>query len=169
MTKLEHPVPSDMLRAIGDMTVSFALLEMTIQDLVGWFISGHQRIGQIVTSEAAFPRLLNMARALYIDQHGRDGHYQDLDALLREAENAYSQRNLVTHSIWATGSTLDSAMRVKFSARDKKGFTATFKEMDAHGVHEQAEGFKALAYRVQMFWISLFDAGKQPGGPSVVS
>jgi hypothetical protein len=59
---LQHPVPEDHLKAIGDITVSFALLESHIQNLIGSLIYEHQRIGQIITAELSFKNL----RALLI-------------------------------------------------------------------------------------------------------
>ena len=164
MTKLQHPVPKDVLTAIGDMTVSFALLEMTIQTLAESLISNRQRIGQIVTSELPFPRLVTLTRALYLEGHSQDADYPTLDRLLREADKVYSERNLVIHSLWATGSSPDSATRVKFTARDRGGFTAKFREVDARAVQEQVEGIKSLARQFQAFWVHLVETGKESSG-----
>src|SRR5262249_19904395 len=45
------PVPERVLARIGDITVSFAVLEMTIQGLAASQLQESQRIGQIITAE----------------------------------------------------------------------------------------------------------------------
>ena len=48
---MQHSVPKDHLTEIGDMIVSFTLLESQIQSFIGSLIFEHQRIGQIITAE----------------------------------------------------------------------------------------------------------------------
>ena len=48
---LNHPVPEAHLKSIGDITVSFALLESVIQSLIGSLIYENQRIGQRSNSD----------------------------------------------------------------------------------------------------------------------
>jgi len=54
---MHHPVPKEHLEQIGDITVSFALLENTMQDILALFLGGNRRIQQIVTAELSFKNL----------------------------------------------------------------------------------------------------------------
>jgi hypothetical protein len=69
---LQHPVPVQLLARIGDITVSFALLESTIQTLAGSQLQEHQRIGQIITAELSFRNLRALVTSLYRERHGED-------------------------------------------------------------------------------------------------
>ena len=61
---MQHPAPKKLLVHIGDITVSFTLLELKIQNLVGSLTDNHQRIGQITTAELAFSRLIPLVNSL---------------------------------------------------------------------------------------------------------
>ena len=69
---LQHPVPDNLLKSIGDITVSFAMLESQIQTLIASMLNEHQRIGQIVTAELSFRNLKALMISLYIEGHGKD-------------------------------------------------------------------------------------------------
>src|SRR5262245_11547749 len=69
---MSHPVPGKLLVDVGHITVSFALLEHTIQSLVRSLIAEHQRIGQIITVELSFRSLRGLAISLYKERHGDD-------------------------------------------------------------------------------------------------
>ena len=72
MGKLQHPVPPKLLTNIGDITVSFSLLENVLQMLVGALLREHQRIGQIITAQLAFKSLRALVDSLYKEKYGED-------------------------------------------------------------------------------------------------
>ena len=82
---LQHPVPESHLKLIGDMTVSFALLESVIQSLVGSLINEHQRIGQIITAELSIKNIRALLISLYLERHGEDDDFVQLREFMRRA------------------------------------------------------------------------------------
>ena len=82
---MKHPVPDQHLIHIGDITASFALLEMMIQTLIGSLIAEHQRIGQIITAELSFRNLRALVISLYRERHGDDDDYSKLKSLMNKA------------------------------------------------------------------------------------
>ncbi len=107
---LQHPVPEKFLVHIGDITVSFALLESTIQSLIGSFIAEHQRIGQIITTELAFRNLRALTISLYKERHGEDTDFGILRELMKRAADLEEKRNQITHSVWGAGDTADTVL-----------------------------------------------------------
>jgi len=101
MTKqIRHTVSEQHLIYIGDITVSFALLEIIIQDLIGSFIAEHQKIGQIITAELSFRNLIALVISLYIERHGKDDDYLILD-ILPEILNEQQKNNKVRNIVYA--------------------------------------------------------------------
>jgi hypothetical protein len=163
---LQHPVPNSLLVHIGDMTVSFALLESTIQSLTWSLIREHQRIGQIITSELSFRNLRALLISLYVERHGKDSDYDALRALMIRSGQLEEERNKLTHSVWAAGSSPDTITRIKITAREKHGFKADFEQYDEDRLHEVADGIKTLAAELQRFHIDLLERGKVVNNPS---
>src|SRR5262245_40400051 len=118
---LQHPVPATLLVHIGDITVSFALLESEIQTLIGSFLQEHQRIGQIIKAELAFKNLRALAISLYRERHGEDAGFGALRKLMKRAAAAEEKRNQITHSLWAAGDTKDTITRIKTTAKENRG------------------------------------------------
>lgn len=115
---LEHPVPPELLTQIGDVTVSFALLENQIQFLMSGLVGRPQRVGQILGSYLSFSNLRAAAVSLYVDRHGEDEDFAVLKGLLALAGKIEEERNRITHSVWGAGE-LGTAARLKVTAREK--------------------------------------------------
>jgi len=165
MSELKHPVPSQLLEHIGDITVSFAMLEGVIQGLVGPMINEHQRVGQIITAELSFKNLRALAISLYLERHGEDDDFGDLRELMKRAGQTEQARNRITHSVWAAGKTPDTITRVKTTAKEKHGVQFKFEQLGASDLAEVAEEARALAFDIQKFMIKLIDEGKAINSP----
>lgn len=98
---MQHQVPENLLRHIGDITVSFALLENTLQMVVHSLVASSQRIGQIITAELGFKNLRALSISLYKERLGEGDKFDQFRALLRRAAEAEDKRNQITHSLWA--------------------------------------------------------------------
>lgn len=114
---MQHTVSNPHLILIGDITVSFALLEMAIQSLIGSLIAEHQRIGQIITAELSFKNLRALAISLYLERNGEDEDYRKLKSLMNKAGKIEATRNNIIHSIWAAGKDKDCIARIKTTAK----------------------------------------------------
>ena len=130
---LQHPVPENHLKAIGDITVSFALLEFQIQNLIGSLIYEHQRIGQIITAELSFKNLRALLISLYLERHGEDEDFNNLRDFMKRAGQAEEKRNQIIHSVWAAGKDKDHITRFKTTAKEKHGIRFKFEEVSADG------------------------------------
>jgi hypothetical protein len=157
---LQHPVPAGLLTRIGDITVSFALLENAIQTLVGSLVKEHQRISQIITAELAFRNLRALAVSLYRERHGEDADFEVLRALMRRAGYLEEQRNQITHSIWAAGDSADTVTRIKTTAKEQRGLHFDWTRVGEEDLAAVAEAMKLLAGEIQAFWIHQREAGK---------
>jgi hypothetical protein len=158
---LKHPVPNALLARIGDITVSFALLESQIQTLAASQLHESQRVGQIITAELSFRNLRALTVSLYRERHGEDSDFEELGALMRRAARLEELRNQITHSIWgAGGSTAQAITRIKMTAKEKQGLRFDFESVTAEDLGSVAEQMQRLGGDVQDFWIRLVEAGK---------
>ncbi len=158
---LQHPVPDQHLRSIGDITVSFALLESIIQSLVGSMLNDPQRIGQIITAELSFKNLRALMISLYIERHGReDSDFEELKGLMTRAGQIEDKRNQITHSIWGAGKDADTITRIKTTAKEKHGIRFCFEDVSYGYLSDFATEIKVLAGEIQTYWIHLVEKGK---------
>jgi hypothetical protein len=162
---LEHPVPNPALTAIGDVAVSFALLESTLQTMLGSLIYEHQRVGQIIAAELPFRGLRALALALYRERHGEDANFEQLRDLIRRAGDLEDERNRVMHSVWGAGATADSVTRIKMTAKEKHGLRFDFVPVTAAELSDVAGSIKVLAHDIQSFWSQGVDGGRLVNNP----
>ena len=66
----KHPVPEKILTKIGDITVSFALVQLMIHLLVTELVDQGPRIGGIITAELSLKNLRALALSLYQERFG---------------------------------------------------------------------------------------------------
>lgn len=160
-----HPVPEQHLTHIGDITVSFALLESTIQSLVGSLIYEHQRIGQIITAELSFKSLRALLITLYIERHGEDDDFVRLREFMRCAAAVEEKRNQITHSIWGTGEDAKTITRIKTTAKEKYGIRFQFESFKAEELKAVALEIRRLAEELQQLHSALLEKGKVINNP----
>jgi hypothetical protein len=163
---LRHPVPETHLKCIGDITVSFALLESVIQILVGSLIKEHQRIGQIITAELSFKNLRALLISLYLERHGEDEDFNKLRELMKRAAEIEAKRNQITHSIWGAGKDADTITRIKTTAKERHGIRFQFEGVTSEALGIVANEIRQLADDIQRFYIDLLNQGKVINNPS---
>jgi len=158
---LQHPVPDQHLKSIGDITVSFALLESQIQSLIGSLLNERQRIGQIITAELPFKNLIALMISLYIERHGKeDADFKKLKGLMTHARQVEDKRNQITHSIWGANKDADTITRIKTRAKEKHGIRFYFEDTSSDCLADFATEIKVLTEEIQRFWIDLMKNGK---------
>lgn len=150
---LKHPVPDEHLTAIGDVTVSFALLESQFQGVAHLLLDKPQRISQIITVELAFKNLRALVASLFIERFGKDSEwYRSLRPLLVRANELEGIRNGITHSVWACGPELGpvkrTVTRVKATAKEAHGYKFNYEHVTAEQLREVASDIKRLALDV---------------------
>jgi len=164
--KLQHPVPEHHLIEIGDITVSFALLEFSIQHLISSFINEHQRIGKIVCVELSFKNLRALGISLYLEKFGEDDDYKSLRNFMKRAGKIEEQRNQIIHSIWTAGKDKNHVNRNKTTAKEKDGLKFKSEEYSVERLSNLATQIKILAFDVQQFWLHLLETSKTYNNPA---
>lgn len=163
---VQHAVPKELLVHMGDITVSFAMLEFHIQMLTGSLINEHQRIGQIVTAELSFRALRGLVTSLYRERHGEDADFGTLVDLMKRAQALEEIRNQITHSIWLAGDPANTIMRFKTTAREKPGLKFSFEKMGELEFANVASDLQLLTGEILEFTMKLIRSGKAINNPS---
>jgi hypothetical protein len=159
---LQHPVTDRHLRQIGDITVSFALVENVMQGLAWSLIGRDQQVGQIVTAELSFQRLRALTLSLYRVKRGDDPGFDTLKELMGRAATVEQDRNRIVHSVWGAGKG-ETITRIKATAKEKQGLRFGFEEVTEDDLRQLGDALKELAHDIQRFWISLYpNAESQP-------
>ena len=161
----QHPVPPPLLILIGDMTVSFARLELMMKGLFGSLIREHQRLGQILSAELSFSRLIDAIISLYQDRHGIDDDFKLLRGLLTRAGVIEEERNSITHSFWGASATPGAITRVKITSRRKQGYHVQFEEYDAIKLKAVVDEIKTLDDEIGKFHWEFIKKGKVINNP----
>jgi len=162
---LQHPVPQKLLKQLGDMTVSFAMLESQMQTLLGSLIREHQTVGQILASQLSFAKLRATVVSLYLDRHGDDGDFKTLRKLLNRAGKIEDERNRLTHSVWGAGNTPDDITQMKITCRERRGYHFESQQWDEARFVAFNESIKRLAFEFLQFWTQLLQKGKAINNP----
>lgn len=158
---LQHPVPDQHLKSIGDITVSFTLLESQIQTLIGSMLNERQRIGQVITAELSFKNLRALMISLYIERHGKeDADFEKLKELMTNAGKVEEKRNQITHSIWGAGKDANTITRIKTTAKEKHGIRFHFEDVSSGDLADFATEIKVLSEEIQRYWIHLMENRK---------
>jgi hypothetical protein len=162
---LQHPVPPELLVHIGDMTVSFALLETHLQMLMGSMLTDDQGVGQILSVTLPFRRLREVTASLYLHRHGDDEDFKRLTVLLQEAADIEEERNRITHSIWGAGGKKGTVARMKMTIRQKDGYKFKSEMYDEERLRAFAERIKGTACDISGFLMEMLKAHKAINSP----
>lgn len=154
-TILQHPVEEEHLKHIGDIIVSFAMLESTIQSLLGSLVYEHQRIGQIITAELSFAKIRALLISLYLERHGEDNDFKTFKTLMNRAKTIEDKRNQLVHSVWVSGKDINTITRVKTTAKETHGIRFHWEDITANHLKRIASDIKVLAFDIRKFHTSL--------------
>lgn len=152
--KPSHFVPVDILAAIGDVVVSFSLLEHEVQSLCGTMLDSDAKVGKIVAAGMSFSSRRALAASLFKYKFGEGPHLDLLRKLLRRAEQVEGLRNQIMHSVWGkTGATPDEIVRMKDTAREKTGLAFQQITVAAPELHAIAEEIRQVSWNLTRFRI----------------
>jgi hypothetical protein len=93
----------------------------------------------------SFKNLLALAASSYRHKESDPARYKEFEELLKRAGHLEDERNQIMHCIWAAGSTADRICRVKFTAKQKRGYDAKFEEKSLDDLNELADALMHLA------------------------
>ncbi len=117
------------LKAIGLITVNFALLQSQIEFAIKFLLGTDQRVGQIITAELSFKNLLALFSSLYRFRTQDAKAIEKLKRLIKKIDQAEKKRNTVIHSLWAGSNTQEAIVRFKTTAKVSRGLTNQFEEV----------------------------------------
>jgi hypothetical protein len=152
---LQHPVPEEHLKHIGDITVSFSVLEETLKFFLWEFITGDYRNVEIITANMPFSDIRPLAIGLYKQRYGEDDNFKILQKYINQCAKIEERRNQITHSVWLAGRDATSVTRMKATLRTKKGWQVKFSDETVQGLQDFANEIKSLAVQIHEFMILL--------------
>lgn len=153
-------VTEEQLKCIGDITVSFAKLELVTQLLAGSLIAEEQFIGRILTVELPFRTLRAVVISLYKErQKVEDEDYQTLQELMKRAAEIEDRRNQIIHSVWLGGDE-NTITRIKTKAKERHGLKFDVEDVTTKSLADDATKIKQLTHEVVNFLLALTDKGK---------
>jgi hypothetical protein len=156
---MKHPGPKEHLEYIGDMTVSFALLEAAVQSIVWTLIGEGQRIGNIIKAELSFKNLRTLGLNLYQERYGEDSNFRTFNSLMKKVDELEDRRNQFTHSIWAVGKDSESLTRFKTTSKRNKGLHFQIEDVQTKDLADFVINIQKLYDEIQGIWIHLLDRG----------
>ncbi len=110
----------EYLEPLGQITANFSDLEADLAGLVWSLIGEDKKIGQIVTAQLSFSKLLDILSSLFRHTSDDDNLISELDGLIKQAQKIGEKRNRYVHSVWFSGHP-NTLRRVKLKASRKKG------------------------------------------------
>jgi hypothetical protein len=126
MSPKNPPSSNDYLRAIGDLSVSFAWLEKLLGLFVGELLTSDGPAGLHVTSGSEVTELVAMFRSLFLYRVDKEPLRKKCVKLCGQIENLKDSRNRYLHSqvvLLANAQGFTEAQRSKMSKRNKHGLT----------------------------------------------
>jgi len=127
---------SDYLHPLGQITANFSDLEADLAGLIWSLIGDDKKIGQIVTAQLSFPKLLDTLSSLFRHKfEDKKDWIDELDGLIRGAQEISDKRNTLVHSVWFAGHP-NTLRRVKIKAKRKEGLRIQSEDMEAEKLRE---------------------------------
>jgi hypothetical protein len=152
---MQHQVGPEHLEAIGDITVSFAMLESVLQGLVHTLLGTRLAIAQTVTAEISFKGLRALAASLWIERYGKaQALTVDFLKLMTRIRAVEEKRNQVTHSLWAANEE-GLVLRIKRTAKETRGLELKYDQVAPADLAKIAGEIKRVASEVQSLHLGM--------------
>lgn len=141
-TTLVHGCSDDFLRAIGDVTVSYANLQWTLDIVVCTLLDGLQEDKRgVVTSNLSFSQLSKLLDALYVHQEPKPIPYDEFAEVVKKLDRVAEKRNRLNHSMIMPSS--DEIRLISFD-KNKKGkglrtLESAFSISDVNGLKDDIQ------------------------------
>ena len=147
-------VSDELALEIGRISVAFADVEAWVGFFIWSLIGPDQHVGQIVTSEMSFSRQLDMLVSLFRHRCDDSAKIERLRQLVARLSETEQQRNTFLHSLWTHQSPDPSeALRLKITAKRKKGLSHAKETVSVSQLHKVAESFQLILGEFSTFMI----------------
>ena len=138
-------------RAMGNITIKFALLEEFVTDCINILLGIEG--ADVITAGLTFPRSLNILKALYKQRYNikRDDDIpSEYKTMFSQASEANDRRNTFIHSFWNQGNTQDSIERIK-KQLNSKGIKTDIEQVDIQEINNTVNFIESTALLAQEF------------------
>ena len=143
--RLRSILKPEQLQALGQITADFQVLEETISSFILDLIGAEPDVGEIITSELSFRKLIDLLSALFKHQVRNDTKIAEMERLVLRANVVEQKRNTIIHSGWALGNTDETITRVKTTAKQRHGLRVQSVEMDTVMLKQIADEIAELS------------------------
>jgi len=153
--KLEVPLSDEYLRAIGRITVNFAVLERGISSCVESLISSDPKLGHIITAGLSFRSLLDLLSSLYKYRNDNPNAITKLDKLIAQIARTGQKRDIITHSFWVIdfpGDEREEKIRGKITAKRNKGLMFQVEKVSVEELNKIADEIAEVLYEVNEYF-----------------
>jgi len=160
---IQHAIPDAHLTAIGDITVSFALLEFYHQMLVEYLLFDkssveQQRISRVISDKLPIHDLESLLVNLFFERCGKKevARVEDFKKLVNRIDKVSKRRNSIIHSIWSIGKDGEKVSRSNTQIQEDQGANVQNElDISADELSDFATSIKALAYDIQALLFNL--------------
>lgn len=147
-----HLIPPDALQALGDVVVSFSILEHYMKALTAVLIGVDAGVSSILIAQLTSADLRSTLASLWRERGELRVSEEQLHDLLRRAGDAEAKRNNIMHSLWVMNQDTGNAVRLKVRVRQKKsGRDVQQEEYTAEQLHSFARELRQLAFDFQQY------------------
>jgi len=157
---LETKVPNEILTLIGDITVSFAILESLVKDQVDSLLGAEERLAQTITARLKLWEACELVLLLYLERYGEDEAYKNLKNLIQSVKKVSKERNDIIHSIWKPGQTANIASRIAVTSKSNRGVQVEIKDISKKKLTDTLLEIKALTFMFMIDFVKLKEEDK---------
>jgi hypothetical protein len=143
---------TDLLAAIGSVTVCFAALEFDLMWVAGLLVGGNDPgVNSCVTADLSFAKLVKLVSSLHVVRENDPAIIEELAIILKQASKVEQSRNIITHSNWGWHDTPTNHVRMKVISKQSKRVRWDVEQMDAAKVTAIAKSINAVSVELHAF------------------
>lgn len=143
---------TDLLAAIGSVTVCFSALEFDLMWLAGVLVGGNDpSVNACVTADLSFAKLVKLVSSLHVIRESDPKAVEELATILKKASQIEQSRNIITHSNWGWHDTPTNHVRMKPISKQSKRVRWDVEQMDAAKVNAIAKSINSVSVELHAF------------------
>ncbi len=143
--KMQSAIRKELLEPIGLISVNFGMLESGLEFFIWILISKNQRIGQIVTAQLSYKKLVDVFSSLFRELVKDNQYYDEFEDIRKRLHKAEEIRNAIIHSRWGASRQQNSSLRIKTTATSKKGIEFKHETISLEEIKNIADNIAILA------------------------
>ena len=140
---------------IGDIAIAFGTLEIYLELAIWQMIAesdeGKRKLGEAITAEMSFDRKVHAFYSMFALQFPSEAADIDLKELVADLFSAQDTRNQILHSAWSFSDEFETVMRMKASAKAKKGLIRTMSPVEPSQLLSVYKKIEELGQRFARF------------------